>query len=195
MPAEKLISGVTAALKGGCEWVQYRDKSNHAEKRFADAKKLLGLCNDYNARLIINDDVELAHAIKAHGVHLGQGDASIKTARAFLGEDAIIGVTCHDSLTLAEKAIADGATYIAFGRFFTSTTKPEAQSAPLSLLQEARKNFPTTMIAAIGGITLNNAKSVVDAGADLIAVCHGLFAAEDIETQTKLLMNLFRAQP
>jgi thiamine-phosphate pyrophosphorylase len=200
MPAEKLFSGVVAALKGGCEFIQYRDKSKHTEQRFVDAQKLLRLCNDYNARLIINDDVALAHTIKAHGVHLGQGDASVKMARVLLGDAAIIGVTCHDSLVLAEEAIADGATYIAFGRFFTSTTKPDAQPAPLNLLQEARKKFPTTMlpttmIAAIGGITINNAKSVVDAGADLIAVCRDIFAAEDIETQTKLLIHLFRAQP
>ena len=186
MPDEKLFSGVEAALKGGCKFVQYRDKSQNAVRRLADAQKLLTLCNQHNANLIINDDVQLAHQINAHGVHLGQGDGDVKAARLLLGEGAIIGVTCHDSLELAEQAIAEGATYIAFGRFFSSNTKPDARPAPLNLLTQARAKFPNKMIAAIGGITTENAQQVLTAGADLIAVCHSLFVAGDIETQAKL---------
>lgn len=189
MPDEKLFSGVAAALKGGCKFVQYRDKSQNSERRLTDAKKLLILCKQHNANLIINDDVQLAQQINAHGVHLGQGDGDVKAARLLLGNDAIIGVTCHDSLALAEKAIADGATYIAFGRFFSSNTKPDARPAPLNLLTQARAKFPNTMIAAIGGITTENANNVLTAGADLIAVCHNLFAADDIEAQAKLFNN------
>jgi thiamine-phosphate pyrophosphorylase len=154
LPNEKLFAGVAAALKGGCKFVQYRDKSNDAEKRFVDATTLLMLCKQYNAHLIINDDVALAQQIGAQGVHLGQGDDSVKTARELLGKHAIIGVTCHDSLELAQKAIDDGASYIAFGRFFSSNTKPDARPAPLNLLSQARQQFPTMMIAAIGGITM-----------------------------------------
>jgi thiamine-phosphate pyrophosphorylase len=189
MPDEKLFSGVEAALKGGCKFVQYRDKSQNIERRFTDATKLLMLCKQYNANLIINDDAKLAQQINAHGVHLGQGDGDIKAARLLLGDDAIIGVTCHDSLELAEQAIADGATYIAFGRFFSSNTKPDARPAPLNLLTQARAKFPNTIIAAIGGITTENANNVLTAGADLIAVCHSLFAANDIEAQAKLFNN------
>ncbi|GGY81136.1 thiamine-phosphate synthase [Cellvibrio zantedeschiae] len=189
MPGEALFTGVESALKGGCMLVQYRDKSNDAAKRLHDATHLLNVCNQYNAQLIINDDVQLAHQIKAHGVHLGQGDGDVKAARTLLGEAAVIGVTCHNSLALAEKAIADGATYIAFGRFFSSNTKPDARPAPLGLLTEAKKQFPNTMIAAIGGITHENAASVTDAGANLIAVCHSLFAAQDIEAQAKLFIE------
>ncbi len=190
MPNEKLFAGVTAALKGGCKFIQYRDKSNNAEQRLTDATQLLTLCNRYNATLIINDDVQLAQRINAQGVHLGQGDGDVKAARVLLGTNAIIGVTCHDSLALAEKAIADGANYIAFGRFFLSNTKPNARPAPLNLLREAREKFPNTMIAAIGGITIENAKQVLDAGTDMIAVCHNLFAAENIEQQATLFINL-----
>ena len=190
MPNEKLFTGVAAALKGGCKFIQYRDKSNNAEQRLTDATQLLTLCNRYNATLIINDDVQLAQRINAQGVHLGQGDGDVKAARVLLGTNTIIGVTCHDSLALAEKAIADGANYIAFGRFFLSNTKPNARPAPLNLLREAREKFPTTMIVAIGGITIENAKQVLDAGADMIAVCNNLFAAENIEQQATLFINL-----
>lgn len=190
MPNHKLLTAVEAALQGGCKFVQYREKSNNMAQRLTDAKKLLALCNGYSANLIINDDVQLAHQIQAQGVHLGQGDGDVTAARALLGAQAIIGVTCHDSLALAQKAVAEGASYIAFGRFFSSNTKPDARPAPLSLLVEARKQFPDTMIAAIGGITLENAPGVLLAGADLIAVCHSLFAADDITAQTRLFLQL-----
>lgn len=189
MPDEKLFSGVAAALRGGCKFVQYRDKSNNVEDRLNNAQKLLALCNHYDANLIINDDVQLAYNINAQGVHLGQGDGDVTAARKLLGDTAIIGVTCHDSLELAEKAITDGASYIAFGRFFSSNTKPDARPAPLKLLTEAREKFPNIMIAAIGGINLENAHSVLAAGADMIAVCHSLFAAGNIETQAKSFNN------
>ena len=190
LPGEKLFTGVEAALKGGCRYIQYRDKSGNADRRLADASRLLALCNQYQANLIINDDVQLAQAIGAQGVHLGQGDGDVAAARALLGKKIIIGVTCHDSLALAEKAIADGASYIAFGRFFPSSTKPDARPAPLSLLGEAREKFPLVPITAIGGITLANAPSVKAAGADLIAVCNEIFAAEDIEAQVKLFVEI-----
>ena len=190
LPDEKLFTGVAAALTGGCQYIQYRDKSADSVKRFLDAQRLLSLCNSHNAKLIINDDVQLAYRLKAQGVHLGQDDGDVRAARELLGPDAILGVTCHDSLLLAQEAIADGASYIAFGRFFSSHTKPGAQAAPLRLLSEARQKFPGVTIAAIGGINLQNASDVKAAGADLIAVCHSLFAAQDIEAQATLFNNL-----
>lgn len=194
MPNEKLFSGVEAALKGGCKLVQYRDKSDDHVRRLFEAKKLLALCNQYHAQLLINDDVSLAQEVGAHGVHLGQGDTNPVAARIILGSSAIIGVTCHDSLALAQQAIKDSANYIAFGRFFSSNTKPNARPAPLSLLTEARATFPNTMIVAIGGITTENAKNVLAAGADLIAVCHSLFAADDITAQAKNFIELKQHQ-
>ncbi|MET0356228.1 MAG: thiamine phosphate synthase [Cellvibrio sp.] len=186
LAGDLLFNAVNAALKGGCKLVQYRDKSNDQPRRFAEAKALLAICIKHQANLLINDDVNLAKEVGAHGVHLGQEDTNPVAARIILGSNAIIGVTCHDSLSLAERAIKDSANYIAFGRFFSSNTKPDARPAPLSLLTEARAKFPKTTIAAIGGINLDNAKNVLDAGADLIAVCHSLFAADDIEAQAKL---------
>jgi thiamine-phosphate pyrophosphorylase len=190
LPGEKLFSGVESTLKAGCRWVQYRDKSQDEQKRLYESARLLKICNAYSASLIINDDVSLAKKIGAQGVHLGQGDGDVQATRKLLGSNAIIGVTCHNSLKLAEKAVADGASYIAFGRFFSSNTKPEAQGASIDLLITARKQFPNIKIVAIGGITLENAPMVLDAGADKIAVCHALFSTKDIEAQTKCFIEL-----
>ena len=190
LPGDKLFSGVEAALDSGCKWIQYRDKSQDTTRRLQDAQALLALCDQYAAKLIINDDVALAKKIGAHGVHLGQGDGSVIAARRILHRDAIIGVTCHDSIELAKKAAQEGADYVAFGRFFPSNTKPDARPAPLSLIGEARAELGSIPIAVIGGITLENAHLVISAGADLIAVCENLFSAENIAVQTTLFLQL-----
>lgn len=189
-PGDALFTSVAAALKGGCKLVQYRDKSSDSARRQYEAKTLLGLCNQYQAQLIINDDVPLAKEVGAHGVHLGQDDASPVAARIILGNSAVIGVTCHDSLEFAHKAIKDSANYIAFGRFFPSSTKPDARPAPISLISEARAQFGNTPIVVIGGITLANGKQLLDAGADMLAVCHDLFAAQNIAAQTQKFIEL-----
>lgn len=190
LPGDTLFTGVVAALKGGCKLVQYRDKSTDIARRKFEAKTLLGLCNQHQAQLIINDDVALAKDVGAHGIHLGQDDISPVAARIILGNRAIIGVTCHDSLEFARKAIKDSANYIAFGRFFSSNTKPDARPAPIALISDARKEFGTTPIVVIGGITLENGKQLLDAGADKLAVCHSLFSADDITAQARKFIEL-----
>lgn len=190
LPGDKLFSAVADALRGGCKLVQYRDKSTDQARRLFEAKSLVALCNQYQAQLLINDDVELAKNSSAHGVHLGQEDTNPVAARLILGTSAIIGVTCHDSLALAQKAIKETANYIAFGRFFPSSTKPDARPAPISLISEARTTFGTTPIAVIGGITLGNGKQLLEAGADMLAVCHSLFSADDITAQAKKFIEL-----
>lgn len=190
LPGDQLFTAVAAALKGGCKLVQYRDKTSDKVRRSFEARNLLALCNRYQAQLLINDDVELAKEVGAHGVHLGQGDTNPVAARIILGNRAIIGVTCHDSLTLAQQAIKDSANYIAFGRFFPSSTKPNARPAPISLISEARQQFSAIPIVVIGGITLENGKQLLDAGADMLAVCHSLFAADDITAQAKKFTEL-----
>ncbi len=190
LPGDQLFTAVAAALKGGCKLVQYRDKTSDKVRRSFEARNLLALCNQYQAQLLINDDVELAKEVGAHGVHLGQGDTNPVAARIILGNRAIIGVTCHDSLTLAQQAIKDSANYIAFGRFFPSSTKPNARPAPISLIGEARQQFSAIPIVVIGGITLENGKQLLDAGADMLAVCHSLFAADDIAAQAKRFIEL-----
>ena len=190
LPGDTLFAGVSAALKGGCKLVQYRDKSADHARRFFEAKQLLALCNQHQAQLLINDDVSLAQEVGAHGVHLGQGDTNPVAARIILGSRAIIGVTCHDSLAFAQQAIKDSANYIAFGRFFSSNTKPDAHPAPVSLISDARKAFSNTPIVVIGGITLDNGKQLLEAGADMLAVCHSLFSADDVTAQTKKFIEL-----
>lgn len=190
LSGDKLFAAVKAALIGGCKLVQYRDKSNDHARRLAETKTLLTLCTQHNAKLLINDDVALAQEAGAHGVHLGQGDTNAVAARIILGSSAIIGITCHDSLALAQQAIKDSANYIAFGRFFPSSTKPNARPAPLNLISEARAQFSTTPIVVIGGITLDNGKQLLDAGADMLAVCHSLFSAENITAQARKFIEL-----
>jgi thiamine-phosphate pyrophosphorylase len=189
LPGEKLIAGVSAALEGGCRWVQYRDKSTDAKRRWADACQLQQLCEDHGAQLIINDDLALAKALGASGVHVGQEDACPAAARDLLGENAIIGVTCHNSLALAEAAQAAGASYAAFGRFFPSHTKPHASAAPLSLLREARAQIRIPIVA-IGGISLDNVLFIKATGVQLVAVSQGIFAADDIAARTHAFCKL-----
>lgn len=185
-----LVPAVAAALRGGCRRIQYRDKGTDNKRRTDTARQLLQLCRDFGAELLINDDIELAFRVGAHGVHLGQGDASPREARRRLGAEAVIGVTCHDSLSLARAALDDGASYLAFGRFFSSRTKPDAPAAPLELLSRARDAFGITPIVAIGGITLDNAPRILAAGADWLAVSHHLFSAPDIEGRSRAFARL-----
>ncbi|MFP6864252.1 thiamine phosphate synthase [Pseudomonas sp.] len=188
----KLLPYVEAALKGGARLLQYRDKSSDDARRLREAETLRELCNRYGAALIINDDAELAARLGV-GLHLGQGDGSLSVARALLGRKAIIGGTCHAQLELAEAAAKEGASYVAFGRFFNSTTKPGAPSADIELLAAAKAkiNLP---IVAIGGVTLDNAPTLIAHGASMVAVVHGLFSADsaaEVERRARAFSALF----
>lgn len=188
----KLLPYVEAALKGGATLLQYRDKSSDNARRLREAEALRELCNRYGAALIINDDAELAARLGV-GLHLGQGDGSLSAARALLGRQAIIGGTCHAQLELAEAAAKEGVNYVAFGRFFNSTTKPGAPSADIALLTAAktRVNLP---IVAIGGVTLDNAPELIAHGASMVAVVHGLFGADsaaEVERRARAFSALF----
>jgi thiamine-phosphate pyrophosphorylase len=188
----RLLPYVEAALKGGATLLQYRDKSTDEARRLREAEALRELCNRYGAALLINDDAELAARLGV-GLHLGQGDGSLSAARALLGRQAIIGGTCHAQLELAEGAAKEGASYVAFGRFFNSTTKPGAPSADVALLDaaKARINLP---IVAIGGVSLDNAPARIAHGASMIAVIHSLFAADsaaEVERRARAFSDLF----
>lgn len=187
-----MISACEAAMQGGIRWLQYRHKNALYEDKLAIAQALQKLSQTYQVPLMINDDMQLARAVGAAGVHLGQEDGCVAEARALLGEQAIIGVTCHHHLSLAHQAIKDGASYVAFGRFFASTTKPNAVAAPLSALTDASQAFAHTLVA-IGGINQYNAAQVISAGAHMIAVAHGLFAAADITAEARKLAALAQA--
>ncbi len=154
------------------------------------ARALNLLCQQYQVPLLINDDIELALACGAAGVHLGQSDGSHAAARAQLGADAIIGITCHDSLELAAQAQHDGADYLAFGAFFPSQTKPSARPASMEILAQARSRFALPIVA-IGGISVDNAGQLIEAGADMTAVVHALFAADAITARAQQFKNQF----
>ena len=181
--AGRFLAYVEAALDGGLTLLQYRDKSTDDARRLREAEALRNLCERYKAHLIINDDAELAARLEV-GVHLGQTDGPLTPARALLGRNAIIGSTCHSQIELAQQAAKEGASYVAFGRFFNSSTKPGAPTATLEVLDRARAQL-TLPICVIGGITLENAAPLVEHGADLLAVVHGLFGAETAQAVTR----------
>lgn len=192
-PRQQLLRDVEQALLGGACVIQYRDKSDNASQRLSDASALQHLCSDHDALLIINDDIELAKRVGADGVHLGAEDGAPSAARKTLGEDAIIGVSCYNRLDLAGKAAAAGADYIAFGRFFPSRIKPEAVQAQPALLTIAKERFKLPLVA-IGGITPENGAPLIRAGADMLAVIHGVFGQADIQAACHGLTRLFEME-
>ena len=191
--AGRLVPAVEAAIAGGARVVQYRDKSADGLRRAQEARALLQACRTHGVPFLINDDVELALAVGADGVHLGRGDAALLSARARLGATALIGATCHGSLEFAEEAWRHGASYLAFGAMHPSATKPGASSATLQTLAAARR-FGLPLVA-IGGITADNAAPVIAAGADCVAVISDLWTASDITARARAISDLFESMP
>ncbi len=166
-----LTQKVGDALNGGIALLQYRSK----QRDLSQARELARLARSHGVPFIVNDDVELALEVGADGAHLGRED---------------LGASCYDRLELAHTAVAAGADYVAFGSVFASPTKPHAVRAALSLFGQARTlGVP---LAAIGGITLGNARQAIEAGADLLAVISDLFDAEDIAAHAREYQKLFR---
>jgi thiamine-phosphate pyrophosphorylase len=189
-PGDALIPAVAAALRGGARVIQYRDKRADAARRDEEAAALAALCAAHGALLIVNDDVELAAAAGAAGVHLGRDDPQLHAARRRLGAAAIIGVSCYNELARAQAAAAEGADYVAFGRFFPSRTKPGAVAATPELLTAARRALDLPLVA-IGGITPDNGAQLLAAGADMLAVIHAVFGQPDIEAAARRFADLF----
>lgn len=186
-----LLAMVDAALRGGARIIQYRDKTSSPSQRHTTALQLRERCEQDHALFIINDDVALALACDAHGVHIGQTDATLITARDQLGPNKLIGVSCHSDIALAVQAQQQGADYIALGRFFPSHTKPHAPPAELATLVAVRQQVQIPIVA-IGGITPHNAPPLITAGADMIAAIAGVFDADDIEKAARGYASLFK---
>ncbi len=178
-PHSGLLERVEQAIAGGAQIIQYRDKLASDSERYTVATALAALCLHRQVPLIINDDAALAAAVGASGVHLGETDGTVAAARAQLGDDAMIGVSCYNSMERARAAIAQGASYVAFGRFFASRSKPDAVPADIDLLCTARRELDVP-VAAIGGITPDNAATLIAAGANLLAVIHGVFGQDNV---------------
>lgn len=184
-----LCAGAEAALRGGVRLLQYRDKSGDARRHHEQARALRESTRRHGALLIVNDDVALASDCGADGVHLGENDGDIAAARNALGATAIVGASCYDDPARAETAAHAGADYIAFGAFFASGTKPAARRADVSLLhQSERLALPRV---AIGGIDAHNARPLIVAGADAIAVLGAIWDAPDREAAARALTVLF----
>ena len=191
IPENKFDTSIEAALQGGANIVQYRDKSNDPDKRIQQAQTLRALCNEYHAVLIINDDIGLAKYVGADGVHLGRDDAHITEARQVLGNNAIIGVSCYDDIELAVSAQQNTADYVAFGAMFSSPTKPDASNADINLISQAKKIL-SIPVCAIGGITENNITQLIDNGVDMAAVISSLFSSDDISNRAIALGQHFK---
>lgn len=190
-PADTMLAQVEAALMGGARIIQYRDKSQDSAKRQQQARELLALCESHHATFIVNDDPELAAEVGAHGVHLGLSDGPLNRARSLLGENAIIGATCHGDIDNAHRAMDEGADYLAFGRFFNSSTKPGAAAADLNIIGPALDNLPLPTVA-IGGITLANAPQLRAAGFTMLAVIGDIFSQADITAHCQRYAQLFK---
>jgi len=189
----RLLADVAAALRGGCRLVQYRDKDMPMPERVTRARALRELTRAHGTRLIINDDLALCLLADADGVHLGKDDGSLALARAVLGPQRLLGVSCYDDFKAARAAVRAGADYVAFGAFFPSPTKPLAARATVDLLARAKSELGVAT-CAIGGITRENAPALTSAGADLLAVITDLFGAPDITARAATYRHLFEEQ-
>lgn len=181
-----LLHKVEQALKAGAAMLQYRNKAISRDKRLLQARELAPLARGYGVPFIVNDDLDIAVAVAANGVHLGKHDGDLAAARAQL-PGKILGASCYDNLEKARAAVRAGADYVAFGSVHPSPTKPDAVRAPLSLFGHDL-GVPR---CAIGGITLESAPALIAAGASLLAVISDLFDARDIGARAAAYRKLF----
>ena len=186
-----LLQKVEAALQGGINVLQYRNKAASHKLQSQQARAILPLCRQYNVPLIINDSVKLCLTLDADGVHLGADDGNLSEVRVRIGNDKILGASCYNRFDLALSAQQAGANYVAFGACFASETKPNAPVAGLDLFVKA-KNELNIPAVAIGGITLQNAPSVIHAGAKAIAVINAIFNANDVKLSSQQFSLLFK---
>lgn len=186
----RLLGLAKSALVGGARLLQYRDKTGDAGRRLRLALVLRGLCGQFGAAFIVNDDVQLALRVAADGVHLGGGDGDLAAARAALPAGSLLGASCYADFDRARAAAAAGADYVAFGAVHPSPTKPLAVPAPLSLFSRCRAELGVPC-CAIGGIALANAAPIIAAGADMLAVISDLFAAPDVSARAHAYCQLF----
>ena len=178
-----LAAGSVAAFQ-----LRVKNVGEHELARLAEP--LQRICADAGTAFIVNDSMALAKRLGADGVHLGQQDGDVREARALLGPSAQIGVTCHDSRHLAMEAGEAGADYVAFGAFYPTTTKPSHFRPEPALLSWWSALFEIPCVA-IGGITPDNARPLIDAGADFLAVCQAVWSQADPGEPVRKFSELF----
>ena len=193
-----LMGQVRAALESGVRLIQYRDKISTMADKLTRGRALNRLCQDFNAQLVINDDVVLTLATGAAGVHLGDEDGSIRDARRLLPGNSIIGASCYNDLRLAQIALKEGASYVAFGACYDSPTKPAARRVSLDQLQAFRESLGSDVaICGIGGITCDNIAEISGL-VDAVALISEIFGSPDQPTTPEQIhqrLRQLRAEP
>jgi thiamine-phosphate pyrophosphorylase len=190
IPRQRFVETVEAAVRGGATMVQLREKEASQEEVIRLGRELLPVTRRCGALLIINDHPAVAKAVGADGAHVGREDPPVSEARALLGPGAIIGASCYGDVTRAVAAEQAGADYVAFGTPFPSPTKTKRTDISLGIFREVKQHVKVPVFA-IGGVTIDNVRQVIDAGADGIAVVSGVFAAADVEAAAHALAQLF----
>lgn len=195
LPLEELLAKAEAALIGGIKTLQLRDKGIELGERLSRAEALRAMTRLYNARLIINDDVGLAMACNADGLHVGPGDThDLKALRVELGREYLLGVSCKESIDAARHALESGADYVSFGAIFPTESKVEAVVCGADILRQARTSLPEANIVAIGGITAERLPEVRAAGADAAAIIGGLFGDENVKGHSNRLIEAWNGE-
>lgn len=175
---DEVLSRTSEILQAGVAAVQYRDKETPGKTRRKRAIELHDLCRRHQTPLIINDDMDTFMAAGAEGIHLGGEDMGCREVRRRLGKAAVIGVSCYNDFGRALQAQTDGADYVAFGAFFSTTSKDKTVPATTDLLRSGKTEL-VIPVAAIGGITPENCADLLEAGADLLAVISSVYLADD----------------
>jgi len=187
---DSFVQTVEKSIRGGARLVQLREKDTPEDEIINLGLQILEVTRRYGVPLIINDSPELAREIGADGVHLGGEDASVRNARAILGADAIIGVSCYNRIERGLNAVQAGADYVAFGTPYKTPTKPDREPTSIEILNQAVKLINEIPVFAIGGITKENARTILETGVDGIAVITSVFGSTDPEKATRELTDL-----
>jgi len=185
----ELLTACTEVLEGGAVIIQYRDKSGDTDKRLYEANALRILCHQYNAFLIVDNDVDLCIQADADGVHLGPNDMDIQEARAVLGPGRILGASCHQDPEKAVLAVANTANYVSVGAFHASRTRPDVAIVDISILEKLH-HLPVPIVA-IGGINLGHAVPLIQQGVEHVAVISDLWNAHDKQQHARAYAALF----
>lgn len=190
IPSNRFVETVEQAILGGAQVVQYRDKSKDSGRHLDQLQGLSELCHTHQIPLIVNDDYTLLQSVSVQGIHLGKEDAQVAQVKDLFGDRFLIGVSCYNQFSLAQRALNEGAHYIALGSFFSSQTKPHAVAASIELLRQATSQLHCPIVA-IGGITPENGAQLIAAGADCLAVIHGVFGQPDVAEAARRYARLF----
>jgi thiamine-phosphate pyrophosphorylase len=195
IPRKSFVEMVEKAIRGGAKIIQLREKDTPEEEIIRLGHGLLEVTRRYGVPLIINDSPKLAREIGADGVHLGREDPAIFEARGLLGSKAIVGVSCYGDIERGLRAEREGADYVVFGTPFFTPTKPDRKPTPFEVLREAKRKITKVPVFAIGGITKENTKLVLETGVDGIAVITSVFGSPDPEKAARDLARLLERNP